>query len=404
MLNKPLIKLQGEKYLIAILIVSPLLNFLFGLSIDLYAPAIPLIATHFHDTLFHVDHGISLLMFGFAIGCIVIGPMMDDYGRRKVIIGTLFIFIIASTIAIFSQSTYQINSLRFIQGIAIAASSIGSRTLIFDNFTGKRYAIGMIYTSFAYALGPILAPAIGVRLLQHYGWSSIFVIYASIGFILLILAILFIGDTSYTIKKYSIISSAKEYLTIIRNKIFFFGAVILGITLYELMSFTLLDQYFFIQALELNPIIYGDSAFFLGGSYLIGIIINRICVNYFSLKNLCAFAMIILGLAIIFYITISLLFVTSVITLVLPVLFIVFSAGFIFPNVLAQTLKIYPKKINTASAAQSLLFISVCAIVSAIVDHLKLHTQIDLAILYLCLGSIQIFIFFRYFIKSYEQI
>jgi predicted MFS family arabinose efflux permease len=403
MLKKPLIKLQGEKYLITILIVSPLLNFLFGLSIDLYAPAIPYIALHFNDTIFRVDHGVSLLMIGFAAGSLIIGPMMDDFGRRKVILSTLLLFVAVSFLAIFSQSTNQINTLRFIQGIAIAASSIGSRTLIFDNFTGKRYSIGMIYTSFAYALGPILAPAIGVRLIKYYDWSSIFVVYAAIGFLLLILSFLLIKDSQYTVKKYSIISSAKEYFHIIKNKNFFCGGVILGITLYELMSFTLLDQYLFTKVLNLSPVIYGNSAFFLGGSYLLGIMINRICVGYFPLKVLCSTAMLILGAAAIFYILISLLFVTSVITLVIPVMIIVFSAGFIFPNVLATTLKIYPRKINTASAAQSLLFICIAAFISSTIDHLKLHTQIDLAVLYACLISIQIFIYFKFFIRSYDQ-
>lgn len=156
-LTGPLIKLNNN-YLLTQLIVAPLLNFLFGISIDPYAPSITSIIQDFHVTEVVGKRTINALLFGFCLGCLLLGPMMDDYGRRKVLLGSLLSFVIVSLFASFITHSQELQLVRLFQDTFIAASSIGSHVLIFDNFSGKRYAIAILYTSFAYAVGPVVAP------------------------------------------------------------------------------------------------------------------------------------------------------------------------------------------------------------------------------------------------------
>lgn len=402
MLKCPIV-LSEKNYLLAVIIIAPLLNFLFGISVDLYAPSIYNITQHFHVSEFIGKRTIGALFFGFCLGCIVLGPLMDDYGRRKVIALSLLGFACISLLALIATDIHELTLIRVFQGVLVAAASIGSRILIFDNFTGKRYAIAILYTSFAYSLGPVIAPFLGGWLQYLYGWQSVFVAYSALSLILFLFVFLFIKDNPYQQKKFSLKKVAEEYWTITKNKIFFSGAIILGLSLFELMSFSVLGSYYFNVKLHLTSVNFGDSALLMGLSYLGGTLINRFLIPITSQKKLCTFGLIVLFLSSISYLLMSLILPFSEMTLVLPNMLISFSAGFIFPNILGAILKLYPKNIGVASATQSLLFMAVSMLTMFIVDHLNMHLTMHLGFLYLTLAVIQCIMFFKYFVHIYNK-
>jgi MFS transporter, DHA1 family, multidrug resistance protein len=403
LLQRPMFNLSGERYLLIVIIVAPLLNFIFGISVDLYAPSVPAITSYFHTSEILAKQGFSSIMLGFCLGCLVLGPMMDDYGRRKVILISLLFFILVSLLALEAGVIRQLTTVRVLQGIAIAASSIGSRVLIFDNFKGDRYAIGIVYTSFAYAVGPIIAPFVGGWLQSLFGWQSIFIAYASMGLFVFILFFFFIKESKFEKKSFSLSTSIKEYWTLVCNKTFFSGGVILGIAFFQFVSFSVLGTYFYSQVMGLTSVNFGNSALLLGVTYLFSTLINRVLIPRFSIKKICSFGFLLLLIATLIYIFIALKFPVSESGLVIPGMLIVFSIGFIFPNVLGASLKLFPGCVGVAAAAQSLLFMLVSLVVTSVVNHLNMHERTNIAILYTVLFAIQIFMFLKYFVRAFKE-
>lgn len=183
---------------------------------------------------------------------------------------------------------------------------------------------------------------------------------------------------------------------------FIAGALILGFTLFELMSFSVLGSYFFDKRLHLTSVSFGDSALLLGLSYLGGTRTNRFLIPQFSQKKLCTFGICAVCLSAVTYLLITFVLPLSRDSLVLPNLFICFSAGFIFPNVLGATLQLYPKNIGVASATQSLLFMGVAMLTMAIVNHLNMNHTKHLGFLFVSLAAIQAVVFFKYFSPVYS--
>lgn len=401
-LNRPLFNLSTSKNALAIMIIAPLLNFLFGISTDLYTPSLPQIATYFHASEITSKQSISAFMLGFCIGCLLLGPLMDAYGRRKMIIYSLIGFVLMSLLAIVSQKAEQLTDVRLFQGVFIAAASIGSRILILDNFTGQRYVAGIIYTSFAYAAGPVIGPFLGGWLQFLYGWQSVFIAYAILASIVFILFFAFIKESSYEKKSFSLSRTVKEYWSMTNNKLFLSGALLLGITLFQLIGFSVFGSYFYSEKFHVSSVVFGESSLFLGLSYLIATLVNRLCTHYFSQKKLCCFGMYLLITAIIIYLIVGLTLELSIKTILFPNLLIVFSAGFIFPNVLGAALRIFPNNIGTATSAQSLLFMAVCTIISSIANRLEMHSLEAIAFFYSALVAVQMIAFFLYFIKIYS--
>jgi len=65
--------------LASIIAISPL-------AIDMYLPAMPILAEYLNTTMPMVQNSLSVYLLGFALGLILFGPMADKYSRRKMVL------------------------------------------------------------------------------------------------------------------------------------------------------------------------------------------------------------------------------------------------------------------------------------------------------------------------------
>src|SRR3990167_10202500 len=185
-LNKGFITIKPEKYLKLLILLVPLLNFLPGFTFDLYTPSMPALAHYFNTSIALIKNTVTATLIGFAIGGFINCILLDEFGRRRIILLGLILYIIASIAAIFCHTITQLLIIRFIQGFTAACFTIGCRTIIIDNFKGHQFNIAMLYTSLAYGMGPIIGPFFGGILQHHVGWKANFIAYGVIGFLFLI--------------------------------------------------------------------------------------------------------------------------------------------------------------------------------------------------------------------------
>jgi len=95
-LNHAVIKLRKETYLSLLIWLAPLLNFLPGLNIDMYAPSMPAIARHFAVSAMAVKNTMTVEVLGMAVGGIIFGTLIDVIGRKRILILGLFVYTIIS--------------------------------------------------------------------------------------------------------------------------------------------------------------------------------------------------------------------------------------------------------------------------------------------------------------------
>src|SRR3979490_1234683 len=79
-----------------LLAVLALLSSFTPLSIDLYLPALPVIAVDLHGTAGDIQLTLSAFIIAFGFGQIFYGPAGDRFGRRPVILGGLAIYVVTS--------------------------------------------------------------------------------------------------------------------------------------------------------------------------------------------------------------------------------------------------------------------------------------------------------------------
>ena len=157
------------------------------LSIDMYLPALPLIAQQFNTTASLVQLSLTFFVAGIALGQLVIGPLSDVRGRRKPLLIGLIIYSIASLLCAFSTSIWGFILLRFIQGLSGAAGIVLSRAIVRDIYSGIELTKFFSLLALVNGIAPILAPILGGVILLFAPWNGVFIILSVIGVIMFIL-------------------------------------------------------------------------------------------------------------------------------------------------------------------------------------------------------------------------
>jgi len=147
-------------------------------SIDTYLPSFQDIGATLQATPIEVQQTLTAYMLPFAIMALWHGAISDSLGRRRVILVSLALFVLASIGCVFSTRIEQLIVFRALQGITAGAGIVISRAIVRDLFDGPQAQKLMSHISMMFAIAPTIAPVIGGRLQVMFGWRSVFVFMA----------------------------------------------------------------------------------------------------------------------------------------------------------------------------------------------------------------------------------
>ena len=119
---------------------------------------------------------ITMIFLGLGIGSLFFGPLSDTLGRKPIVFLGFGLFIIASFICIYAQTLEMMIFGRILQGIGLSAPRTISIAMVRDTYSGDYMARIMSFITVVFILVPIIAPALGKFVLDHYNWQAIFYI------------------------------------------------------------------------------------------------------------------------------------------------------------------------------------------------------------------------------------
>lgn len=178
-----------------IVFILGLLAMLMPLSIDMYLPALPVIAQQFGVPAGSAQMTLSTYILGFALGQLLYGPMADSIGRKPVILGGTLIFAAAASACALAQSIDQLITLRFFHGLAAAAASVVINALMRDIYPKEEFSRMMSFVMLVTTVAPLLAPMIGGAVLVWLSWHAIFWILAIAALLASLMIFFFISET-----------------------------------------------------------------------------------------------------------------------------------------------------------------------------------------------------------------
>ena len=392
-----LIPLNSKTYLSLILIFTPLLNFLSGITIDIYSPSLPTLMVYFNTSMTLVKNTLSITLLGWALGSMIFGLLIDTLGRKPILTYALIAYVLSSFLATLTHDISGFMMLRFMQGFTISAISIGCRAIIVDYFTGPRYLIAILYTSIGYGLGPLVGPFIGGILQYYVSWKASFITLSALGSLLLLILVIFINESVHQKQQLSLTQIHKKIKPILFHKSFLAGIILLGLMQIQTLIYPTLGPFLVIDILKKDTITFGNSALLVGASYLIGTMINRILLHFLTAKTACYIGYLTLLLGLVLSLSFSIFSPINLITIMLPLIIICLSSGLIFSNIMAINLMQFTHSAGLATSFIVTLMLLTTTAGTFIMSHIHICHLSQLSLMISSLTILQIMIFFRYF-------
>lgn len=295
---------------------------------------------------------ISLIVSLYILGTVLLRPFSgkwaDKYGKRKIALIFLTLFIICNVAYLGTKAIVPLLIVRFINGFGFSAATTSTTALAMDWIPAQRKGEGVGYFSLFMSLAMVVGPALGIYLANNFEYD----ILLTVASIMAVLSMVFSFFSSEKIKEKSektAQSEAKGIDQYIEKK-----ALPICITAF-LLAFAYSSIVAYI-ALFFSEIGYANYSMFFFMSMALMIIVTRPKIGKLYDKN-GPNSLVYPGLALLIIGLIIIAFSTSPIVLLVTAAFIGLGYGAVFPSF--QTLCISsagPNRAGTASATFFLLY------------------------------------------------
>ncbi len=158
------------------------------LATDMYLASFGSIQYDLETTASLVQLTLSVFFLGNAAGQLLIGPLSDTLGRRKLLLGSLSLYTAFGIALVFTPSIELFITLRLLLGFTGAAGIVLARAIAADLSEGETAVKALSIIAMVGGLGPLLAPPIGGLTHELWGWRGTLATLAAASVLMLILA------------------------------------------------------------------------------------------------------------------------------------------------------------------------------------------------------------------------
>jgi len=266
-------------------------------AFQVFLPSMPGLIEEFGASHNAVQLTVSLYVGAFAFAQLGYGPLADRFGRRRVILVGLAIYIIAPLICATAQSIEALTAGRVLQAIGACAGLVFARVIARDLHNRSRAAGVIGFVTMMAALAGSATPIFGGWIDVTIGWRMNFWITSAFGSVIFIITLLWLPETRpKNTTADNIFTMYKRGLKLLRSPVFLGYAGHGACTLSAWYAMVTGLPFIMVDALNQPTTAYGLYFPFLALGYVIGNMVTARMVHSWGLHRLIVFG---IGLALI---------------------------------------------------------------------------------------------------------
>jgi DHA1 family bicyclomycin/chloramphenicol resistance-like MFS transporter len=233
------------------------------LATNILLPSLPQMAVALKVSTAAVTSAITVFLAVFALGQLVVGPISDRYGRRWPVLAGFAVFFAGSIWCGLAQDLPGLLAGRVVQAAGACATSVLSRAIARDLFSGAALARAMALIMVAMAAAPGFSPLLGGALDHAFGWRSEFVFVAAFAAVAAASYGIVLGETHRSTRiPLNPLAIARNYLGLIADRRFLVPAATVSLIMGGLFAMFSAAPRVLIEGLHFTPIQLG--LFFAG--------------------------------------------------------------------------------------------------------------------------------------------
>ncbi|AHN74167.3 MULTISPECIES: MFS transporter [Pandoraea] len=234
-----------------------LFEFAVYVSNDMIMPGMPLVTREFGATADMITLALTAAMLGNASLQWLLGPLADRFGRRRVLLSGLVMFIAACVTMHYVQTMSQFILLRFLQGMGCCFVLTVGYPTVHEAFEEKTAVRVMALMANVSLLSPMFGPLAGAAVVSYLSWRSIFWLIA------LVAVVSFVGlyRTMPELSRHdrsalNARSLWQGYRLPLSSTRFWRGAVLTGLAVTPLLTWIALGPVFLIERAGMSQMQY----------------------------------------------------------------------------------------------------------------------------------------------------
>lgn len=241
---------------------------------------------------------VVVYVVGNGVAQLFFGPIVDRFGRRRVMLFALLGYILGSALSVLAGSFYLMLAARAFQGVSTAATRVASIAIVRDLSSGRRMAEVMSLAITIFMAAPILAPSFGQLILFAAPWRGIFIVLLLYGVVLAIWIVWRLPETqkpreTTPIRPRRILGAYGEFL---RNRASFGYTLTSSLIFGSLFGYISSSEQIFVETFKLGdkfPVAFASVAGALAAANLV----NARVVGRLGMRRLCHGAVILFVVA-----------------------------------------------------------------------------------------------------------
>jgi DHA1 family bicyclomycin/chloramphenicol resistance-like MFS transporter len=252
------------------------------LATNILLPSLPQMAASLNVTSAAVTSTITVFLAVFAVGQLLVGPISDRYGRRWPVLIGFGVFFVGSVWCGLATDLPSLLIGRVIQAAGACATSVLSRAIARDMFSGPALARAMALIMIAMAAAPGFSPLLGGALDHYFGWRSEFALVAVFAGLGALAYGTVFGETHHATRTpLDPLAIARNYIGLIADRRFVVPAATVSLIMGGLFSVFSAAPRVLIEAMHFTPIQLG---LFFAGTVLIvfaaGMLATKLAPRY----------------------------------------------------------------------------------------------------------------------------
>jgi DHA1 family bicyclomycin/chloramphenicol resistance-like MFS transporter len=252
------------------------------LATNILLPSLPNIAISLNVTSAAVTSAITVFLAVFGLGQLLVGPLSDRYGRRWPVLIGFAVFFAGSVWCGLATDLPNLLIGRVVQATGACATSVLSRAIARDMFSGAALARAMALIMIVMSAAPGFSPLLGGALDHSLGWRAEFALVAAFSAVSAVAYGIFLGETHNSIRTpLNPVAIGKTYAVLIGDRRFGLPATTSSLIIGGMFSMFSAAPRLFIEALHFTPMQLG--LFFVGTAFIVsaaGMLATRLAPRY----------------------------------------------------------------------------------------------------------------------------
>lgn len=369
--------------LLAGLSASPLI------AANLYLPSFPAMMMAFHASIGDLQLSASLFIAFFALSQFLSGVLADRFGRRRIVLLGLSIYVLGSFIILVPHALNILYLGRCLQGLGAGAGTALSRVMLRDRFTGQKLTKMFIFIAAMIVLAPAIAPFLGGIIEYEVGYYGNLVALLILGVSLLLMTGLLLPETM-TNQQHTLgwRDTSNALIRILCTPRFLYYTLTNSLMTTLVISYTIITPFVYHLTFHLNAAMYGDIMLGIAMGMFIGMLLNTLLIRYLQANSIIGLGLIIILCSTLLLFSLTPLDLISVLPVSLGLFMMNVGIALVLPNAASQAFNTFSQSIGLVGALYGGMRMAISALSGFCIAYLHIQSLYALSVLLIIVSLI----------------